>query len=495
MESATSHAIGPAAPADSPPQALAGAVRRAVLWRSGSQIVAQGIQWTATFLVLRLLSPTDYGLFAMTQVVIVLLNMLDGFGLASGLIQQREVGTREVRQLFGMLILLNGGLAIGQFLLAPVAADYYRQPQVAAMLRVQALLHLSTPFIALSYALLSRRMDFRRQATANLASSLLAALTSLGAAMADWGAWTLVAAPIVLFTARAVLLTVAARAWVWPSFDFRGAGDIARFGGVVAIGQFFWFAQSQADVFIAGHSLSPHRLGLYTTSLFLTQIFVSKLVPPLNEVAFSFYARMDGEARAASAFAKSVRLVMTAALPFYLGLFVSAEPLVLTMLGPRWAEAVPVVRLLALAMPWVTLQALLTPACDARGRPGIGVGNGAIGAVLLATAFLVGIRWGLAGMAVAWLVAYPPYFAISAARALPVIGVRSRDVASAVAPALSAGLAMTAVVLLVGRLLPVLPPLPHLAVLVGIGAISYVAWLATFSRPLLGELLTLAWRR
>ena len=316
-------------------------------------------------------------------------------------------------------------------------------------------------------------------------------MTSLGAAMAGWGVWTLVVAPIVLFSARAVFLTIAARAWFWPSFDFRGAGSLARFGGVMALGQFFWFAQSQADVFIAGRSLSPHLLGLYTTSLFLTQIFVAKLVPSLNEVAFSFYARMEGEVRAAAAFTRSVRLVMVAALPFYLGLFATAEPLVLTMLGPTWKEAVPVVRLLALAMPWMTLQALLTPACDARGRPGIGVGNGAIGTILLASAFAVGVRWGLTGMAVAWLVAYPPYFAISAARALPVIGVRWRAVVDAVLPPAAAAIVMALVVMLVDGALPTLAPLPHLAVLVLVGGGAYVAWLATFSRPLVTELLTL----
>ena len=59
-----------------------------MIWRSGSQILAQVTQWAATFLVIRILSPSDYGLFAMTQVVLVLLSMLNGAGLASGLVQR-----------------------------------------------------------------------------------------------------------------------------------------------------------------------------------------------------------------------------------------------------------------------------------------------------------------------------------------------------------------------------------------------------------------------
>ncbi|GAA0338427.1 hypothetical protein GCM10009087_56130 [Sphingomonas oligophenolica] len=473
-------------------ESLKAQVRSAVIWRSGSQIVAQLVQWAATFLVIRILGPSDYGLFAMTQVILVFLNMLNGYGLASGLVQQKEIGKREIRQLFGMLLLLNASLGAAQFLLAPLAAAYYRQPIVADMLRVQALLYLATPFIALPAALLSRSMDFRLQARVNIIASIGSASTALGGALAGLGVWTLVFAPIVFFAARAVGMTIAAKSLVWPSFDFRGAGNIARYGGIMAAGQLFWFAQSQADVFIAGRHFTAHMLGIYTTSLFLTQIFVSKFVPPLNEVAFSAYARIQHDTEAvAMAFNRSVRIIMVAALPFYAGLAVTAEPLVITALGDKWREAVPVVRLLALAMPFMTLQVLLQPACDARGRPGIGVRNGAAGSILLAIGFLIGVRWGPAGLATAWICAYPLYLGISMWRSLPVIGTDVRHVAEAIAPALLAALAMALAVILVDRALPPLHSLPHLAILVAAGGLVYGAWLLLFARQVVRELVAI----
>ncbi|MGE2732823.1 oligosaccharide flippase family protein, partial [Mycolicibacterium vaccae] len=184
---------------DEPPESFGDRVRRAVIWRSGSQIGAQLVQWAATFLVIRILDPRDYGLYAMTGVVLVFLNMLSGYGLASGLIQRDDVTPRQVRQLFGMLIALNAALALAQWWLAPFAASYYRQPDVAALLRVQTLIYLCTPFTVLPYALLSRAMEFRRQATANLAASLAGAATALGGALAGWGVWTLVWAPIAMY--------------------------------------------------------------------------------------------------------------------------------------------------------------------------------------------------------------------------------------------------------------------------------------------------------
>ena len=476
-------------------ESLGRQVRNAVIWRSGSQIVAQMVQWGSTFLVIRILSPSDYGLFAMAGVVMAFLNMLNGYGLASGLVQQKEITTRQVRQLFGMLIVVNLALGLTQVALAPLAAAYYGQPEVAHILRVQALIYLGTPFIALPQALLSRDMDFRLQARVNILASMAGAGMALVGALSGWGVWTLVIAPIALFATRALGMTLAARAFLIPLFDFRGAGALARFGGMMAASQLFWFLQSQVDVFIAGRVLGVHELGIYTTSLFLAQIFVSKFVPPLNEVAFSAYARIQHDrAATAAAFVKGVQLVMLAALPFYLGLAATAEPLVLTMLGEKWAGAAPVVRLLALAMPFMTLQVLFSPACDALGRPGIGVRNGATGAVILALGFLVGVRWGATGLAAAWIAAYPLYLTVSCWRTLPVIGARFRDVAGAIATPLLAAAAMAMVVVMVDRLVA-LPPLPRLALLVAIGGVTYFGWLLAFARPMVRETMAMVHKR
>ena len=86
---------------------LAERVRGAVIWRSGSQIVGQMVTWACTFVVIRMLDPSDYGLFAMTQVVLVFLTLLSGYGFANALIRRETVSPHEIRQVFGMLILLN----------------------------------------------------------------------------------------------------------------------------------------------------------------------------------------------------------------------------------------------------------------------------------------------------------------------------------------------------------------------------------------------------
>lgn len=465
--------------------------RSAVIWRSGAQIVGQMITWAATFLVIRILNPHDYGLFAMTQVVLSLLNMLNGAGLASGLIQKPDADERTIRQLYGMLITLNFSLGALQFAIAPLVAAYFRQPIVADLLRVQSFLYFTTPFVAFPYALLARAIDFKHQAKVYLLSSVTGAIAALAGAYAGLGVWTLILAPAVLFSTRAIGMTQAAGHHYRPLFDFRGAGDLAKFGGLMAAGQLFWVLQSQADVFIAGRVLIPATLGLYTTGLFLTQILVSKFVPAINDVAFSIYARMqDDRAAVADGFARSSRLVMLVAMPFYVGLAVTAVPLVTTVLGPKWVAAAPLVRLLAIAMPAMTMQVLFSPACSAMGRPGINVHTGAIGAVILPIAFAIGLRWGVTGLAASWSFAYALYLVITAWRVLPVLGLSGLKLARAILPTLVASLAMGGVVLALDHLLPAMLVQLRLVLLVGAGGLAYLGWLWLFARDTLLEAIS-----
>ena len=475
---------------------LATSVRRAVIWRSGSQVVAQLVAWGSTLAVVRILDPADYGLFAMTQVVLAFLSFLNGYGFASSLIQEREIDTMKIRQGFGMLLLVNGAIALIQLAIAPLAAAWYRQPVIADLLQVQALIFLATPFIALPEVLLIRELDFRRPAIVNLAATAVSAAVALGGALAGFGVWTLVYAPIAFFWSRAIGLTLAARFFVWPSFRFAGAGRMFRYGLVMLGSHLFWTIVTQSDVFIASRSLDAHQLGLYAEALFLTTIVASKFVPPLNEVAFPAYSRLQDDLPTLSAsFLKAVRLIMLVTCPLYFGLAVIAGDAVTVVLGAKWAAMAPLVAVLALAMPAMTLHILFAPALSAVGQPRITMQASMLGAAVMPLAFLAAVRWGAAGLAWAWLLAFPlvPLFAFLRARAA--LGISAAQLGAAVAPGLGAAAAMALPVHALSLQLAGWDSWIRLVLLVATGGLAYAAILYAVSRATLLELVELVLRR
>ena len=462
-----------------PPEGFGARVRTALAWRWGSQLVAQFITWGSTIMVVRLLDPSDYGLFAMSQVLVTALNFLNGWSFASSLIQADKVDRRDVGQVFALLLLTNGILALAQLALAPVAASYYQQPMVADLLRVQALLFITVPFTALPTAMLSRKLEFRSQGLANMASAMVGAATALVLALQGYGVWALIFAPIAAFSMKGLILTISARLWVWPVFSLKGAGRMIMFGGALTMCQFFWIIQSQSDIFIAGRQFDAHDLGLYSEALFLTLIVTGRFIPPLNEVAFPAYAELHKAGRSlAPYFERTVRSVLLVVSPIYIGLSLTAPEAILVLFGEKWVEMAPLVAGLALAMPFMAAQIICSPTVTATGQERLYLASNIAGAIIFATAFLVGVSGGPMGLVHAWWVAAPTLLVVTLAVMLPRMNFTALRFVKAVIPAATASAGMAIAVSMVRWLLPQgLHPALTLAILVATGVITYVGLL------------------
>ncbi len=447
-------------------------------------------------MVVRILDPGDYGLFAMGQVVITFLAFLNGYGFASALIQRETIERKLVRQTFGMLLLVNGALAATQYAIAPLAAAYYHQPMVEHLLRVQVLLFLSVPFVAIPEVLLMRELDFKKPAIVNIIAAMVSAGVALSCALAGWGVWALVWAPIALFWTRAIAFTLIARRLDWPSFDFRGSGNLFTYGSWMLASHFCWTIATQADIFLAGSRLDAHQVGLYAEAIFLVTIVTARFIPPLNDVAFPSFARLQSDREAlADAFLKAIRLIMLVVSPIFLGMYAAAEPLVLTAFGPKWGEMAPIVATLALAMPAFTVYILFSPAFNAIDRPDLSAKSSAVVAAILIAAFFLGLHDGAMGLAWAWVLASPllPLTAfLMGARALRI---DARGLLGAITPGLGAACGMALVVHGLAAVLPDLAAPLALAVLVSAGVLSYLAIVYLLRREMLFEMIRLVLNR
>ncbi|UAB78890.1 lipopolysaccharide biosynthesis protein [Erythrobacter sp. SCSIO 43205] len=462
---------------------FAARVRSAFVWRWGAQVAAQIITWTSTFLVVRLLDPADYGLFAMSQVVVTTLAFLNGQSFATSIVQTDRIDDRRVGQVFGMLIIANVLLAAIQFVFAPYAAAYFKEPVVADLLRVQAAIFLTIPFIAMPSEWLARGLEFRKQAKANMGSALVGAFTALILAWAGWGVWALIYAGLSIFVSRACFLMIAARFWITPVFTPKGAWDLFSYGGVLTLCQLFWIIQSQSDVVIAGRLLETYDLGLYTQALFLALVVTGRFIPPINEVALAAYSELHRAKKPLGPyFLKTARLVMMVCAPIYIGLALTAEQVIPVLMGEKWLSLIPIFAGLTVAMPAFALHLICSPVTNAMGRPKVYLFTSIAGAVIFPAMFLWQIggegSHGAMGLVDAWGYAAPLLCLITLTVTLPRIGVTPFELGRALTPIIIACGAMTVAVLGVERFVPIDSPFFALvrSSLIGAGVYAATFW-------------------
>lgn len=478
-----------------PPPDLQARVLRALSWRLALQLVSQLITWGITIIVIRLLVPADYGVLAMAQVLTSILHLLATGGMADALIQARTVDRAMVRKSFGLLLAINAVLAAVQLAAAPLLAAYYAEPLVAQVMQVQAIGFLLVPFIALPSALREREIDFTATAWIDLAAAVGSAVLTLMLALLGKGIWALVAGQIALLVIRACGWAVATGWLIWPSLDFSGLGRFVRMGGTLTINGLLWAGVAGIDIAIAGRVMSAADVGLYSTALMLAALPTSRLLPLVNQVGFSAYARIqDNPREAGRQFLASSGLVCAVLFPVYLGLAAIAPLFVPVVMGDQWAAAALPLFLLCWIMPLNALYNQFWPMLHGLGKASVQTGNMLFMLAAFGVCFFIGARYGVPGLCAAWAVAMPVSLYWAGRRTLPLVHLTIKDMlGQAARPALAAGLMFGAVSLVSGWLDAATEFANglQLAALILTGALSYPLILRVVAPDLFARLLGL----
>src|SRR4051794_26970832 len=133
----------------------------ALRWNMAMRTTAQMVSWLITIVVVRLLTPGDYGLIGLAQILIGFCLMVNQLGAVPALIQQREIAPSVLRQTFALVLLSNAVLYFILFAGAPWFSLFYGEPRLTAIIRVLSLSLLIGAFSAVPYALLQREMNFK----------------------------------------------------------------------------------------------------------------------------------------------------------------------------------------------------------------------------------------------------------------------------------------------------------------------------------------------
>src|SRR3954453_11356164 len=108
-----------------PAAGMSAVVLGALRWNVTMRTTAQIVNWLMTIVVVRLLTPSDYGLIGLAQILIGFCLMVNQLGAVPALIQQREVTPSMLRQTFALMLLSNAVFYLILFAGAPWFSQFY----------------------------------------------------------------------------------------------------------------------------------------------------------------------------------------------------------------------------------------------------------------------------------------------------------------------------------------------------------------------------------
>lgn len=451
-------------------------VAQGFLWLSTGTFGVQLISWLATIVVIRLLSPTDYGLMAMAATIISFLLMVSDLGLGAAIIQTESISRYQLRQMLGFILSINVVILTLTLFSAPLVALFFHEPKVADITRCLSLNYVLLTFYIIPQSLCVREMDFKTKAKVDLIARLAACFITLVLAVKGFGVWSLVLGEIGLHFTKAIGFNIARPSILWPVFRMKGSEQLIRFGSFLTLDRVLYWAYTQADIVIVGRLLGKEALGIYAIALNLASIPMDKFLPVITQVTFSAYSRIQNNIRKLkAALLNTTHVVAFFAFPLFWGMMTIAAEGIPLILGAKWQAVVVPFQLLCIILPLKALGGVLPPALFAIGRPMTNVVNMAISVLVMSMAFLVGARAGLMGICLAWIIAYPAVFIIISMRALKALTVPFENMLRELMFPAAASILMVGAVFAARYLFAYIPPLPSLAIYILVGMLSFTA--------------------
>lgn len=368
-----------------------------------TQIVRVGTQAGSVIILSRLLTPVDFGIFAMAAPVLAFAVLFQDLGLGHATVQKDSLSQRDLSSLFWVNLSVGAALALTLIALSPLVGAFYREPKLAALTAGMSLTLLLSGADVQHLSLLTRQMRFWTLA----ALESLAALSGLGAsilmALLYHSYWAILAGSL---TSGVVL---AGGAWLssgWlPSrpASIRQSRGMLTFGLGVTGYNLAEFVSRNIDSVLIGQGWGAASLGVYNRAYRLLLFPLQQITNPMIRIMLPTLSGLLKEAdRYRQSYRRAVFPAYIVVLPGVAFMISTAGILVETLLGDRWRDVTPIFVGLSVA---ALLQTTNSPAnwlFLSQGRSREYMKWGLFVATTSVIAFVCGLPYGPVGVAAAY---------------------------------------------------------------------------------------------
>lgn len=323
-------------------------VLKAGVWVVLGFVLDKGLALVQVMILARLLTPSDFGLMAMSSAVLLVLFTLSELGLDSAIIARRDVHADDLAVAWTLSCARAGVLASGLWCSADVVAGAMHTPELAVFLKVHALSCFFQGAQSPAMALLLRRLELKQRVRMDLIRRTVEMTVTIGLALWLQSVWALLCGQLVGFAFGCMVSYVVAPfrpRWVLagPSLHY-----FLHFGKWVNVTTVLTVAVMSGGEFLVGRVLGADALGLYQIALAIPLLLGVRATVMIGQVSLPTYAMLQADRPGViKAFVFQMKVVGLLLLPASMILAVFAPVLVAVLFGPRWTDAVEPLRILS----------------------------------------------------------------------------------------------------------------------------------------------------
>jgi O-antigen/teichoic acid export membrane protein len=372
---------------------------------------------TGVILARFVFGPRVFGLYAVSQVVLLVFLSANELGVSLAIVRWQEDVRSFGRTVVTMSVVASSLLYALLYVSAPFIARTLGSPDATGMVRLMCVCVIIDGLACVPLALLNREFLQARRMLADSLNFVVSTGLTLWLAFGGKGAISFAWGATAGNTVELVAATLLAPVIILPGWNRSYARSLLRFGLPLAGASLLLLGVFNVDSAIVGATLGPAALGMYQVAFNMSSWPVNSILQAAQRVSFAGFSRVaDSKELLADAFARAIGLVMTLTVPACVLLSTLAAPLIGAIYGDRWLKAAPALTLLAIlallrvgygivydclaaggkrpallvvqALWLVALVPVLLVGAKLDGITGVAVGHVVVAAVIVGPAFL-----------------------------------------------------------------------------------------------------------
>ena len=380
-------------------------------WSFLDNFAYQGITFLVGIVIARLVAPEEFGVIGMITLFIAISSTFVNSGFSSALIRKQNATEIDYNTVFYFNLAVSFFFYFILFLASPYIADFFEEPRLILILRVLSLNLILSAFSIVQSVILSKKIDFKKQAKISVCSSILSGAVGIVCAYQGMGVWALVWRMVAGAFFSSFFL------WVWGRwkpqllFSWLSFKELFSFGSKLLLSSLLDTTFKNIYYPIIGKCFSPSSLGFYTRAESYCALFSSTLTGNIQRVTYPVLSSVqDNSELLKSTYKRLIKSTMLIAFTMMLALAATAKPLILILIGDVWLPTVPFLQLMCFSAMFYPLHALNLNAINVKGRSDLFLKLEIIKKILTVPIIFIGIYWGiealLIGRIITSIVAY-----------------------------------------------------------------------------------------
>lgn len=333
-------------------------VKKSLLWQSYNVAGLAIIQLVYYGILARILSTDDFGVVALANSFINFSSLFTQIGLGPALIQHKNPSRRHVStSLFTNTFIGLFFLFLIVIIREPISV-FFESDILKEILPILSLVFVISALGNSSMSLLQREMNFKYLFFAENIAHLVGMSFGIILAFLGLGVWSIIYATILYQVIQTILMIWKVKVSFLHGWSYSDFKELFHFGAGLTLIRVNNYMTNSGVNLLLGKFLSLSALGIFERSYRIMMIPGKMLGDVIDKVMFPAMSRKQDQNEAlVSMYSRNISMSLFLTLPLSIWLWANTEFIIWILLGDKWLEAIPVLQIMFLAIPFrVTIR-------------------------------------------------------------------------------------------------------------------------------------------